>query len=371
MAFRPTYAEVDLAAIQHNVRILRERVGVPLTAVVKADAYGHGAVPVARAVVAAGAERLAVATVDEGIELRTAGLALPILVLGWTPPDAVEPALRFGLTLTVFDRPSLEAIAAVAARTGLTATVHVKLDTGMGRLGFPTWRGDGLAELAALLTRPGIDVEALYTHLSAADDDDAYTSAQLARFDAACQRLREAGLNFRLRHAANSAGALRFPASRYDTVRLGIALYGLDAFPGAARAAGLRPALRWRTAVAQVKVIEAGIGISYGHTYVPDRPVRVAVLAVGYADGYDRALSNLGQVLIGGRRARVLGRVCMDQVIVGEVDEGVRPGDEAVLLGAQGDDEITASEMADWLETIPYEVVTRIGARVPRRYVGA
>lgn len=368
---RPTVVEIDLAAIRHNISRLRSVVGVPLMAVVKADAYGHGALPVATAAIEAGAERLAVATVEEGIQLRTAGVQVPILVMGWVSQNAIEPALRYGLTLTVVDLDSLRYISHIARSRGLPAVVHLKLDTGMGRLGFPAWEPTRLAADLTSLAMPGVRIEGVYTHLSSADADEEYTRRQLEHFDAAIALLRSHGWSIPVVHAANSAGALRFPAARYDTVRVGIAMYGLDPFPGAARQLGLRPALKWRSVVAQVKTIEPGIGISYAHTVMPEKPVRVAIVPVGYGDGYGWGLSNSGQVLIGGRRVPVLGRVCMDQIIVGEVPDGVRSGDEVVLLGSQGNDQVTASELAEKLNTIPYEIVTRIGRRVPRRYLDA
>lgn len=371
MSLRPTIAEIDLAAIRHNVTVVKKATGVAVIAVVKADAYGHGAVPVAKAATKAGADALAVATVEEGIQLRIAGIQVPILVLGWVSPQAVEPALRYGLTLTAADVEALAGIGEVARSRGLPAVVHLKLDSGMGRLGLPVWKPESLSAYRTALMVPGVKIEGVYTHLSSADEaDPAFTELQLARFEQAVRLLRGFGLHFRWVHAANSAAALRFPAARYDAVRVGIALYGLDPYPGGAAQWGLRPALTWRAAVAQVKMLEPGMGISYSRTFTTDRPMRVATVTVGYADGYARGLSNVGEVLVGGRRARVLGRVCMDQLIVGEVGEGVKPGDEVVLIGRQGNDEITATELARHLQTIPYEIVSRIGPRVPRRFLG-
>ena len=366
---RLTRAEIDLSALAHNVRALRQAVGVTVAAVIKADGYGHGAVAAARAAVAGGAGWLAVATADEGIAVRRAGIGVPILVLGWTPPQAMAAALAHDLRLTAVDPADFAAASAAAVATGRTARLHVKIDSGMGRLGFAAWQPDTPARIAELARQPQVEVEGIYTHFACADEpDDSYTLEQLRLFQGVVDAVRRAGLRPAVIHAANSAAALRRPETRFDLVRLGLAIYGLEPYPGAAAGLGLRPALRWVTHVAQVKVLAPGMGISYGRTCVPDRPLRVAVLPVGYADGYDRRLSNRGEVVIGGRRARGLGRVCMDQIVVGEVDATVRAGDEAVLLGRQGRDCISAVEMAAWLDTIPYEVLTRIGPRVARVY---
>ncbi|HEX6989871.1 MAG TPA: alanine racemase, partial [Bacillota bacterium] len=258
-----------------------------------------------------------------------------------------------------------------AGETGRAARLHVKIDSGMGRLGFPAWEPDTPRRILEAAGSPGVEVEGIYTHFACADEpDDTYTVDQLRAFQGVLDALARGGLRPAVVHAANSAAALRRPETRYNLVRIGLAVYGLVAFPGVPEDLRLRPALRWVTRVAQVKTLAAGIGVSYGRAYVPDRPLRVAVLPVGYADGYDRRLSNRGEVLVAGRRARVLGRVCMDQVVVGPVAAEVRPGDEVVLIGRQGGDEVSAIEMAGWLDTIPYEVITRIGPRVTRLYHG-
>lgn len=368
---RPTRAEIDLDAVTQNVRVLRAFVGVTVAAVVKANGYGHGAVPVARAALAGGAGWLAVASVHEALALRRAGLDAPVLVLGWTPPEALPVALDHDLRLTVVDPADVAAAARAGAAAGRPARLHVKIDTGMGRLGFPAWDPETPRRLLELAGTPGVEVEGIYTHLASADlPDPGDTHEQLRRFRQVLEALARGGLRPPLIHAANSAGALRFPEARFDLVRVGLAIYGLTDFAVPPGAPGLRPALRWVTRVAQVKTLPPGIGVSYGRTYVPDRPLRTAILPVGYADGFDRGLSNRGEVLVGGRRARVLGRVCMDQTVVGPVDEAVRPGDEAVLIGRQGGDEVSAAEVAAWLDTIPYEVVARIGPRVARVYPG-
>lgn len=365
----PSRVEIDLDALTRNVRVLREAVGVAVTAVVKAGAYGHGAEAVAEAALAGGASGLAVSTPGEGIALRRAGVDAPILVMGWTPAEIMPEAVAHDLRLAAVEPGDFAAAARAAADAGRPARLHVKIDSGMGRLGFPAWDPATPARILAEARRPGIEIEGIFTHLACAGQPgDTYTAHQLSLFRQVLAELASGGLRPPLVHAANSAGALHWPEARFNMVRVGIAMYGLGGEPEAVRALGLEPVLRWVTRVAQVKTLAPGVGISYGRTFVPDRPMRVAVLPVGYADGFDRRLSNRGQVLIGGRRVRVLGAVCMDQIIVGEVDESVRRGDEAVLIGRQGREEVSAAEMAALLDTIPYEVVTRIGPRVVRVY---
>lgn len=369
---RPTWAEVDLDAIAHNVRRLQELAApAGLMAVVKADGYGHGAVMVARTALAHGARRLAVAMVEEGVHLRQSAIACPILVMGWTPPEQYGLALRYDLELTVSSEAEARALADAARREGRRVRVHLKIDTGMGRLGF-RWDDPQLGQAVARLANlTHLEMVGVYTHLASADDLQVpLAGQQLEAFAEALERLAARGVRPPLRHVANSAALLQIPAARYDLVRPGIALYGLDAFPQAVRTFGLRPALSWKTRVALVKEVPAGTPISYGATYVTPRPSRIATLPVGYADGLRRALSNRGQVLVNGRRAPIVGRVCMDQVMVDVTDAGqVAVGDEVVLIGSQGAESITADEMAAWMDTIGYEVVTGIGRRVPRIYL--
>lgn len=386
---RPTRAEIDLDCIVYNLRLAREAVGpaVAVMAVVKADAYGHGAVPVARAALAAGAARLGVATLEEARALRQSGIVAPVLIMGWTPPWQLEAALDLNLTLTLFSAPDALAVAELASRRGRRARIHVKVDTGMGRVGFPAGEG-APAEIAALCRLPGLEPEGIYTHFAASDVDRAFTLEQLARFHALVRELEAAGITFPVRHAANSGAVWNVPEAHLDMVRLGISLYGYHPAGPAAEVAPeehqvaypaeqpmarppLRPALSWRTAVAQVKEVPPGTSVSYGRAYVTRGWERLATLPVGYADGFNRGLSNRGAVLIDGRRSPVVGRVCMDQIVV-SVPAGVevRQGDEAVLIGRQGGEAISADDLAGWLGTISYEVLCAIGKRVPRFYRG-
>jgi alanine racemase len=368
-----TWLDIDLEAIRNNVRRMAALAGTRVMAVVKANAYGHGAAEVARAAAEAGAAWLGVARADEGLALRAAGLDLPVLVLGYTPPALAAEALARNLTLTVVDHETGQACAAAAGALGRPARVHLKVDTGMGRLGVLPEAAPALHR--ALRALPGLEVEGVFTHFARADEQlaeaDGLTAArQLARFAEVLQAL-EAPPG--LRHAANSAAALTLPAARLDLVRMGIALYGLHPSRATPCPPNFRPALTWKARVAQVKTLPAGHGISYGHYYVTREPETVAVVTVGYADGYRRAL-HLNEVLIHGRRAPVRGRVCMDQVIAGVTHiPDVRPGDEAVLLGEQADpagrlDALTADELAEKWKTINYDVTSGILPRVARLY---
>ncbi len=367
-----TYLEIDLDAIAHNVRVIKMHIGpqVKLIAVVKANAYGHGALEVAQTALRHGASWLAVARADEGISLRQAGIVAPILVMNYTPLGEIEEALRHDLTLTLSDLEPARSISAIASRLGRAATVHIKVDTGMGRFGLlPDEVLPFMQELAAL---PGVQVEGLYTHFAVADlADKDYTRQQFRRFQQVRDRLSAAGYRIPLCHAANSAATLDLPETHLDAVRVGIAMYGLRPSSEVEPAVPLRPALSLKSHVARVRTLPAGSSISYGRTYITPREMTVALVPVGYGDGYHRLISNRGAVLINGRRAPIVGRVCMDQVIVDVSQAGlVELNSEVVLIGSQGKERITAEEVATWAETINYEVVTALLPRVPRLYVG-
>jgi alanine racemase len=342
---------------------------VLLTAVVKAEAYGHGAAPVARCVLAAGADRLAVATPGEALQLRLAGLDAPLLILGPTPPWDAERLVAQGVTATVMSLPTARALSGAAAAAGLTAKVHIKVDTGMGRYGLLP--DEALPFALALRELPALQIEGLWTHFATADDpDDSYLHQQLASFLVVAELLRENGISFPLRHAASSAAAVCHPESRLDMVRCGLAIYGL--YPSAAcrQSLDLRPAMSLKSRISRLRWLPEGSDISYGRTYRTARPTLVAFAPIGYADGLRRALSNRGGMLVRGQRVPLIGRVCMDGCMadVTAVD-GVQEGDEVVLLGRQGQAEITADEIAESLGTISYEVVTTVGPRVPRVYL--
>lgn len=360
--YRATVVRVDLEAIRHNVRTLKPQ-GSELMAVVKADGYGHGAVPVAKATVEGGATWLGVALVEEGLELRLAGLEVPILVLSELPRGSERVAIAHRLTPVVY---TAEGVAAVAAAARGAVEVHVKIDTGMHRVG--VWPPEDAAAFCDLVARSGLRLQGLMTHFAKSEDDEATTKEQLERFLSAAEAVRGAGHDPRYLHAANSGALIRHPESHLDLVRPGISLYGLEPEPGVGSTLGLRPALRWTSAVATARRLPAGERVSYGHRYELPEDAWVATVPVGYADGYPRSLSNLADVLIGGRRRRVIGSVTMDQLIVSCGADEVAAGDEVVLIGRQGDEEVGVWELAGHLGTVAWEIVTRIGPRVPREH---
>ena len=364
---RPTWVEIDHRAIGENVSRLKE-IARPaaLMAVLKADAYGHGAVRVARTALIRGADYLATACLSEAISLRAHGIAAPILILGFTPPWQAPEVVHYELTATVYSLEIVHHLSREALARGRTARVQVKVDTGMGRLGLLP--NEVPSFVAAIRALAGIDLEGIYTHFACADAPDPLpTLAQLARFNAVLTTLDENGWQPRYVHAANSAATLRFPEARYTMVRSGIAMYGQNPSDHVRCPTGFRPALTFKTLVAQVKDLPAGSPISYGATFVTSRASRIAVLPVGYGDGFRRSPANWGEVLVRGRRAPIVGVVCMDMTMVDVTDvPGVRTGDEVVLIGRQGEDEISVADVARRLGTIPYEVITQILARVPR-----
>jgi alanine racemase len=363
--FRPTVAEVDLSAIAHNVRAMKPD-GTELMAVVKADGYGHGAAPVARAALGAGATWLGVALVEEGMRLREDGVDAPILVLSEFPPGSEKDALAAGLTPSVYSEAGLAGVAGAAEDVGRAVGVHVKVDTGMHRVGlYPPLAA---VDLVRKLVDSGLSFEGLWTHFARAEEEEKTTRAQLRELLAVAAALEAEGFAPRYRHAANSAAVVQLPESHLDLVRVGVALYGLDPGQGVGERAGLRPALRLRSAVSMVKRLPAGEGLSYGHVYRLQRDATIATVPIGYADGYPRGLSSRGEVLIRGRRRPVAGTVTMDHILVDCGNDQVESGDEVVLLGSQGDEAISAEEIAGLLGTITYEVVCSIGPRVPREY---
>ncbi len=362
-------AEIDLDAVRHNVRSMASFAGdATVCAVVKADGYGHGAAPVAEAALGSGAAWLAVAHVAEASRLRAAGIESPILLLSEPRPDEIDAAIAAGVRLTVFRADTVVAVSDRARALGVPPVpVHLKIDTGMRRIGCEPTEAVAMARRIADAT--GVRHEGTMTHLALADEpDDPTTDAQLDIFDRAIDELTAAGLKPGIRHAANSAGTIGFPRARLDLVRVGIALYGIPPSPALAGAADLRPALRWTSSISMVKVVSAGDHVSYGHRHRFDRETTIATIPVGYADGLRRRLGLAGgAVLIRGRRCPMVGVVTMDQFVV-DCGPGadVMVGDEVVLVGTQDSDEISASEMASAVDTIGYEVVCAISARVPR-----
>ncbi len=368
---RPTWVEIDLGAIGSNCRLLKQIVGpnVELLASLKADAYGHGAVRVAQTVLHNGATRIGVATLSEAVPLRQAGITAPILIFGYLPPWQMREAIRLGVTATVYSLEGVQALAQAAQSLESTAYAHLKIDSGMGRLGMRAEDTESILRVAAEAHNlPGIVLEGIFTHFACADSaDQSHCRLQLARFKQVLEALEQAELRPPLVHAANSAATLALPEAHFGMVRAGIALYGLHPSEEVRLPEGFQPALSFKTQIAQVKDIPPGECISYGCTFVTPTAMRIAVIAVGYADGFRRAPSHWGEVLVRGKRAPLVGRVCMDQCMIDvSAIPGVAAGDEVVLIGQQGNDQLTAEAVASRLGTINYEVVSEILARVPR-----
>ncbi len=367
---RWAWAEVDLDAIEHNVRTLRTAAEpAALWAVVKADGYGHGAAPVARAALRAGAAGVCVALVQEGVALRAAGIDAPILVLSEQPPAELAAAVSADLVSTVYRPEQVALLAAAADAAGVVHRVHLKVDTGMHRVGCDPDTAVTMA--AAVRVCPSLVLDGVFTHLALADEPgDPFTAVQLARFDAVLAALADHDLLPPVVHAANSAGGLAHPSARHHLVRAGIAIYGISPGAGVDHLTGeLRPALSLRARVTMVRRVAAGEGISYGlrHRVVAD--TTIATVPIGYADGVPRRLSAVGgQVLVGGRRRPIVGVVTMDQLMVDMGDDPVEVGDEVVLIGRQGDESIRAAEWAGLLGTIGYEIVCAISARIARHH---
>jgi len=367
---RKTRAVVDLARIRHNLHALRSCVGntVRQMAVVKADAYGHGAVPVARAALEAGAEWLAVATVAEGRELRGAGIAAPTLVLGPVTDKEAEAAVGHDLAVTVCTATGAQHLAQAGQARGTRARAHAKVDTGMGRLGVTAEQAVDF--IVGLAETPGLWLEGVFSHFASADEADlTFARRQLQCFTEVLSALAQRGIHVPLRHMANTAATLLLPDSHLDLVRLGIGLYGLYPSAEVPRTVALQPALRWETRICHLKTVPAGTPLSYGATFRTASPSRIATLPVGYADGYPRLLSNRGRVLVNGQVAPVVGRVCMDMLLVDVTAiPGVDEDTPVTLLGQDGDQEIRAEALAALCDTINYEILCAIGKRVPRRY---
>jgi alanine racemase len=363
--------EIDLAAVRHNVRILRTLLGshCHLWAVVKANAYGHGAVPSGRAALESGADGLAVACLLEAAELRRSGITAPILLLTASEPRAAEWTVRLGLTQTVCTEDTVRALADAAQRLDRCAKVHLKIDTGMGRLGIPPEKAAEFAGLIQALR--GLSLEGVFSHLATAESEDTgYVWTQFERFTKAVREISEAGIDPGIRHLANSAAALRFPEMRLDGIRPGLLLYGLLPDAPGLEPLDLRPALSWRTTLAFRQLLPAGSPISYGCTYVTPRECLVGVLPLGYADGYPRHASNRAHVLLRGRACPVVGVVCMDHTIIDlSAVPDAEVADEVVLVGRQGKARITANQLAEWAGTVVHEIPTVIGKRVRRVYL--
>jgi len=366
---RPTVVEITLGRLSENFRSISAAVSpAAVMPIVKANAYGHGLVEVARHLVALGASSLGVAFLEEAVALREAGVGVPILVMGGIFGEQIPIFLRHGLTLTASSLDKLRQIDDAAGEFGVTAKVHLKIDTGMERIGVHYYSARPLLERASECRHTV--VEGIYSHFANADAADLDSARlQLARFLEVLEWYDKQGAATPVRHIANSAAILQFPESHLDLVRPGILLYGVYPSDEVCRTIRVGPALAWKSRVVYFKVVAPGHPVSYGSTWQSDRPVRVVTVPVGYGDGYFRALSNVAHVIIRGQKYPVVGRVCMDQVMVNIDRDSAYNGDEVVLLGADGDQAITCEDLARWAGTIPYEVLTNINTRVPRLYV--
>lgn len=374
---RPSWIEIDLPAISNNVRQIRKLIGPDclLMAIVKGNAYGHGAVEVAKTVLTAGANRLGVAMVSEAAELRSDGITAPILVLGYTPAELAEHSIALNVALTVYDLITVEKLQEAARRLRQTVPLHLKVNTGMNRLGIRPAEVPAFIEQMQMLSH--VHLEGIFSHFSTADGaDESHSLAQFAVFSELLNELDASNLRPPIAHCANSAATLKFSQSHLQMVRSGIALYGLHPDPKSARLpASFRPVLSWKARIAQVIQLKPGDAVSYGREFVAKSSMTAAIIPVGYADGFPRKPRNWSSVLIHGQFAPILGRVCMDQTIV-DVTEicdssmPVRQGDEVVLIGRQGENDLSAEEVGRRLGTINYDVVSRILPRVPRIFNG-
>ncbi|MGM0651231.1 MAG: alanine racemase [Bacillota bacterium] len=371
LSVRPAWAEINLDHIAHNIRLFRKQIGsvTEIIAVVKADGYGHGARRVAEMAINAGASCLAVAFVDEAVDLRKAGIKAKILILGYTDPSLFKKLVEYNLTPTIFGLDTAEQLSWQAQELNIVLPVHIKVDTGMGRVGLLP--EEALEVITRISILEGLSLEGIFTHLASAEDNDfTYTTEQMLLFNRIIDSCQERGISFSLVHAANSAAALNHPSSRFNMIRLGLSMYGH--YPASEMRdiePNLKPSLSFKSRVILVKKVQAGKAIGYGCTYHTSRESLIATIPVGYADGYSRLLSNKGQVLIRSCRVPVVGTICMDQMMVDVTDvPGVRLGDEVVLYGKQGQEEIKVEEAAELIGTINYELLCAVSKRVPRYY---
>lgn len=369
------WAEVDLKAIAHNIRELR-RITNPkarFMAIVKANAYGHGIIEVARQSLENGAEALGVANIEEGIQLRKAGIDAPVLIFGYTSPVHVKKLIEFDLTQTVYSYETSRALSEAVAAYGKKIKVHIKVDTGMGRLGLLRGITDSaVSEVESISRLPMLELEGIYTHFATADKSDrSYAGKQFEIFMDFLNQLRIAGLEIPVTHAANSAAIINMPETHLDMVRAGISIYGLYTSEEVDRSImKLKPAMELKTKIIHLKKVPAGFKVSYGTTYETEKPTTIATVSIGYADGLNRLLSSKGRMLVCGQSAPIVGRVCMDMTMldVGKIPE-IAFGEEVVVFGKQGNASISVDEIASTINTINYEVVSTIMERVPRIYL--
>lgn len=367
------WAEIDLDAIAHNTREIKKLTGnrVEMMGVVKADAYGHGVLEVVRTLLDNGVAQLAVSMLDEAIQIRKMGIDVPILVLSYTDPAKADEIVLNRVTQTVFSMDLAQALSAAAVRLGKDVKIHVKVDTGMTRVGFmPGY--SAVKNIMEIAKMPGIILEGIFTHFASADESDSsYTIMQFERFMSLCTELARVGIHIPVKHVCNSAAILQYPEMYLDVVRPGVILYGLYPSKEVARKIDLRPAMTLKANVILVKDVDSDVCISYGRTFRTSRKSRIATVPIGYADGYTRLMSNKGRMLVNGEFAPVVGRICMDQCMIDVTDlkHEVSVGDEVVIFGKQNGACISVDEIADQVGTINYELVCIIGKRIPRVYL--
>jgi alanine racemase len=367
---RPTRIRVDLDALTHNLRAIRTHTGVPVMGIVKANAYGHGLVPVALHLQAQGIEQLGVAFLEEGVALRRAGVQVPVLVMGGIFGPQVAQFIQHDLEITVSSLAKLRQVEAAAESLRRKAIIHLKIDTGMERIGVHSYRAGPFIE-AAVASR-WCEVKGVYSHLACADDpESAMTAQQLQRFLDACAHFERIGAPMPIRHLANSGGVLHFPATHLDMLRPGIALYGVLPDTTSRRTLDLRPVLSLVSQVVYFKVVPAGHPVSYGATWAPAQDTRIVTIPIGYGDGFPRSLSSRGEALIRGQRYSIVGRICMDQFMLDLGPQGTAYNEDVVvLIGRQGEEEISCEAVAQAAGTIPYEILVGLNGRIPRQYVG-
>ena len=373
------WAEINLDTIAHNISNIRKRVASPtkLLVVIKADGYGHGYKEVAKIAVENGADFFGVASADESMQLRRNGFTTPILILGPVDDDEFEDVIDSGVSMTVFDKDTAEKISCVATNLGKEAKIHIKIDTGMSRIGYvatddsQSWN-DISDEIIKISQLPNILVEGIFTHFAKADTPQSdFTSVQFKRFVSLCEELEKRGLHIPIRHCCNSGGIVNFPQYHLDMVRSGIITYGyMPSEDTDLTSFDLKPSMQLKSKVTDVKRIGAGIGVGYGGTYETEKPIDVATFGIGYADGYFRSLSNKAQVIVGGKKVNIIGRVCMDQTLADVTEiKNIKIGDDDILFGADGNNTITVDSVATLAGTINYEVLSVVGKRVPRVYI--
>lgn len=368
------WAEIDLDAFAYNCCVVKDLIssGTKFMAVVKADGYGHGAVAVSKVAIRCGADFLGVARIEEAIELRKNNISTPILIFGYTPYKYTDELLKYDITQTIYNIDQAKALSNIVTKKGKKLKCHIKVDTGMGRLGIVTFEDidKAISEVEEILNLEGLDVEGIYTHFAKSDTDPDYTMLQIDRFLNFLNRLDKKGICPSIKHAANSAAIVHFPSSHFDMVRAGIMLYGVYPSMQSKEKIELKPVMTLKSKVVMVKEVKPGFKVSYGSTYRTTKKTKLATISVGYADGYPRLLSSKADVLIKGKRVKVAGRVCMDYTVVDVGDLDVKPEEEVILFGGCEKNSISVEEIAQLSNTIGYEILTGISKRVKRIYKG-